>query len=127
VVSQLPGVQAQGLTLTLIDQFPRVTVCADRESLEWAYHRSLDKRGAAAIVLDLVMDGMDGFEFVRRLRMEVGGRMPVSIWSGKTLTAEDWLLRSANKIVPKGDGAAEEILEKLQALLSTSPPTTGGS
>jgi CheY-like chemotaxis protein len=51
------------------------------------------------------MDGMDGFEFVRRLRMEVGGRMPVSIWSGKTLTAEDWLLRSANKIVPKGDGA----------------------
>jgi CheY-like chemotaxis protein len=71
----------------------------------------------AAIVLDLVMEGIDGFEFLRRLRTEVTRRIPVIIWSGKTLTPADraWLLRTANKIVPKGDGATEEILKELRA------------
>ncbi len=75
----------------------------------------------AAIVLDLVMEGIDGFEFLRRVRTEVIRRIPVIIWSGKTLTPADraWLLRTANKIVPKGDGATEEILKELRAYSSS--------
>ncbi len=70
-----------------------------------------------AIVLDLMMPGMNGFEFLRRLRPGSGGKIPVIIWSGKILSPADRasLLQTANKIVPKGGGVTEEILKELRA------------
>lgn len=68
-----------------------------------------------AIILDLIMEEMDGFEFLRQLRSGLGKNVSVIVWSGKTLTTSDraWLLRTANKIVPKGDGATEVLLSEL--------------
>jgi PAS domain S-box-containing protein len=79
--------------------------------------RLLETEHPVAIVLDLVRNGIDGFELLRRLPRKVTRRIPVIIWSGKSLTPEerDWLLRTANKIVPKGDGGTKEIIDALKA------------
>jgi CheY-like chemotaxis protein len=102
------------LARTVLKGYGYHTLCASdgEEGLKLA-----ETEHPAAIVLDLVTDGVDGFEFLRRLRREVTVRIPVIVWSGKTLAAPDraWLLRTANKIVPKGDGATEEILKELRA------------
>jgi PAS domain S-box-containing protein len=80
--------------------------------------RLVETDGPAAIVLDLVRNGIDGFEFLRRLRKS-GERIPVIIWSGKSFTPDerDRLLRNVNKIVQKGDGGTKEIIEELKAAL----------
>jgi PAS domain S-box-containing protein len=77
--------------------------------------RAVETECPIAIVLDLIMDEMDGFEFLRRLRLGSGRNIPVIVWSGKALTNADraLLLRTANKIVPKGDGATEMLLGEL--------------
>jgi CheY-like chemotaxis protein len=79
--------------------------------------RLVETARPAAIVLDLVRNGIDGFEFLRRLRRKSGERIPVIIWSGKSFTPDerDRLLRSVNKIVQKGDGGTKEIIEELKA------------
>jgi PAS domain S-box-containing protein len=79
----------------------------------------VENQHPAAIVVDLLMATMDGFEFLRRLRKGVDRNVPVIIWSVKTLTIDEraFLERAANKIVPKGDGATNEILKELRAHL----------
>src|SRR5262249_18006952 len=43
-----------------------------------------------AVVLDLAMPEMDGFEFLLRLRQtELGRTLPVIVWTSKDLTNED--------------------------------------
>ena len=77
----------------------------------------IENENPAAIILDLVRNGIDGYEFLRRVRRGAGVQIPVIIWSGKTFTQEqrNRLLRNVNKIVPKGDGGIKEILEELKA------------
>jgi PAS domain S-box-containing protein len=86
--------------------------------------RLVETDSPAAIVLDLVRNGIDGFEFLRRLRKS-GERIPIILWSGKSFTPDerDRLLRNVNKIVQKGDGGTKEIIEELKAALlgSASP------
>src|ERR671913_1684396 len=58
----------------------------------------------AAVVLDLVMPEMDGFEFLKRFRKTSDGyRIPVIIWSGKDLTELERaeLRTSSSSIVTK--------------------------
>src|SRR5207245_2630421 len=46
-----------------------------------------------AVILDLIMPGVDGFEFLERFRkMDAGRRTPVIIWTGKDLSAHTVLL-----------------------------------
>jgi PAS domain S-box-containing protein len=68
----------------------------------------------AAVVLDLIMPEINGFEFLKRLRRtRRGRRTPVIVWTGKDLTeAERRQLRStAGSIVPKSDAADDLIRE----------------
>jgi PAS domain S-box-containing protein len=62
-----------------------------------------------AVLLDLMMPGMDGFEFLQRFRNTPHGKhIPVIIWTVKDLGAEDRnrLLSHAQAVVMKLDGTA---------------------
>jgi CheY-like chemotaxis protein len=58
----------------------------------------------SAIVLDLLMPDVDGFEFLERLRSTTGGgQIPVIVWTSKDLTSGEQatLLESAQGLVGK--------------------------
>ncbi|HEY4118411.1 MAG TPA: response regulator [Byssovorax sp.] len=72
-----------------------------------------------AVILDLLMPGIDGFEFLARLRDRTDlPSVPVVVWTSKDLTPEerDSLRRAALAVVEKGDGA-RTLLEGLRASL----------
>jgi CheY-like chemotaxis protein len=71
----------------------------------------------SAIVLDLMMPGMDGFEFLHRFRLTPRGRRtPVIVWSAKDLSRPERarLQASANAIIHKGAGSADLLLAEVQ-------------
>jgi PAS domain S-box-containing protein len=81
----------------------------------------------AAVVLDLLMPQVDGFEFLRRLRTSVTGRwIPVVVWTVKDLTRSDRekLLAAAQAVVLKHKGTAV-LLEELRALLPPAEASSG--
>jgi PAS domain S-box-containing protein len=73
----------------------------------------------AAVVLDLVMPEMDGFEFLKRFRKTSSGYdTPVIIWSGKDLTElERAELRSSNSSILTKDVQADDLILELKNLL----------
>jgi CheY-like chemotaxis protein len=94
------------------------SICAldSRRGLEVALQQH-----PAAVVLDLIMPGMDGFEFLARLHQsEVGRVIPVIIWTGRDLTvAEKARLASvAHAVFLKGQAGPEALLGELRNHLS---------
>ena len=74
-----------------------------------------------AIILDLVMPGIGGLEFLTRFRNNPTNRMiPVIIWTMKDLTNEDHhrLGELAQKVVAKGQWTPTSLVDDLRALLS---------
>jgi CheY-like chemotaxis protein len=72
-------------------------------------------------VLDLLMPGVDGFEFLAALRRREEGRsVPVVVLTAKDLTAADHgRLRGAiDKVLPKGALSHEQILAELGAVMA---------
>jgi len=68
----------------------------------------------AAVILNPLMPGADGFEFLTRFRSTAAGRRtPVIVWTNKDLTLEDRtrLRVCAQAVVPKGAGANALIQE----------------
>ena len=83
-----------------------------------------------AVVLDLMMPGMDGFEFLDRFRqVPLCRRVPVIVWTVKDLTAAEALrLRtSAQGVVAKGRDESSTIMDELQVFLPNprNPMVTG--
>jgi PAS domain S-box-containing protein len=79
----------------------------------------------SAIVLDLLMPGMDGFEFLELLReAPATRRTPVLIWTVKDLNAQEQarLSRSVQTIVRKGHGGIPALLDDLRRFLPAWPP-----
>jgi len=73
-----------------------------------------------AVVLDLVMPGVDGFEFLERFRRtEAGRRTPVIIWTVKDLSAGDHarLRESAHAVVVKDGDSAASLVRELSVFL----------
>jgi CheY-like chemotaxis protein len=74
-----------------------------------------------AIILDLIMPGMTGFEFLDQLRLDPRTRsVPVIVWTGKDLTADEsrMLRASANAVVSKGHGGSAGVIAELKARLA---------
>jgi CheY-like chemotaxis protein len=71
----------------------------------------------AIVVLDLLMPGMDGFEFLLRFRQTPAGRdAVVVVWTVADVTAQDRerLAAAVQAVIRKGDGGTAELLEELE-------------
>jgi CheY-like chemotaxis protein len=93
------------------------TVClSDAESAL----QSVAETAPGAIVLDLLMPGMDGFAFLHRLRRTpLGRRIPVVVMTSKDLSDADRsrLEATAQAVVLKGAGGDDALLTELKAWL----------
>jgi PAS domain S-box-containing protein len=80
---------------------------------------ALDSECPAAVILDLLMPGVDGYEFLRQLRDRTSGsRIPVIVWTVQDMTDRDRdrLLSAAQAIVLKHHGTSA-LLEELRILI----------
>jgi PAS domain S-box-containing protein len=80
----------------------------------------------AAVILDLLMPQMDGFEFLERFKRTPAGRVtPVIVWTAKDLNAQDHsrLAALAQSVVLKRHGGARPLIEELQACLRPQRPS----
>jgi CheY-like chemotaxis protein len=74
----------------------------------------------AAIILDLVMPGMDGLEFLDLLRAsERRRRVPVIVWTARDLTAGDWarLEGTVARVVLKRNAGIAPLLAALDDVM----------
>jgi CheY-like chemotaxis protein len=74
----------------------------------------------AAIVLDLLMPGLNGFDFLERLRQAPAARTtPVIVWTGKDLQPDEAvsLAQYARSVVQKGKEGPDALLRELRAVL----------
>ncbi len=77
----------------------------------------LDREGPAAIILDLLMPGLDGFAVLDELRSRSTWRdIPVFIWTTMALSDSEYdlLAMSASAILSKGGGGVDLLLERLR-------------
>jgi CheY-like chemotaxis protein len=126
--------------ILVVDDDPKARKLAER-ALKDSGYRPLCVAGAgegleaaaetppAAVVLDLLMPGIDGFAFLERFRATaVGRRTPVIVWTVKDLTGiERETLRAATQgLVLKGDGTAA-LLAELRDLVPLPPAPTPAS
>ncbi|WP_437679062.1 response regulator [Sorangium sp. So ce131] len=117
-----------GCKILVIDDDPRACKIMAATLTQLGYQAICSHDGAhglgvlveerpAAVVLDLLMPGMDGFEFLERFR-ELGGgpRVPVFVWTVKDLTAEERtrLRASAHAIFQKGRQGVNVLLEEIR-------------
>jgi PAS domain S-box-containing protein len=78
----------------------------------------------AAVVLDLLMPGMDGFEFLSRFRRTpIGRRTPVIVWTVKDLSSREReeLENLAQSVVSKSAGA-KALIEELETYVARRVP-----
>jgi CheY-like chemotaxis protein len=93
------------------------TIC--RQDGEAALQAAAESR-PVAVVLDLIMPRLDGFEFLERFRRtEAGRRTPVIVWTVKDLSAHDHdrLRETAEAVVAKGSDGAVSLLRELNTFL----------
>ena len=93
------------------------TIC--RQDGEAALQAAAESR-PVAVVLDLIMPRVDGFEFLERFRRtEAGRRTPVIVWTVKDLSAHDHarLRETAHAVVAKGGDGAVSLLRELNTFL----------
>ena len=116
--------QARRLLQTMLTGLGYATLEASggEEALQLAETERL-----AAVILDLLMPGMDGFSFLERFRsLSNGLATPVIVWTGQDLTAADHarLAASAQAVVLKG-GTGRLIEELRTHVLANTPGTDG--
>jgi CheY-like chemotaxis protein len=104
--------------------FATITRSSGRSGLDAA--ASLSPK---AVVLDLMMPGMDGVEFLDHFRRLRGHeRTPVLIWTMKDLTAAEHaqLRQSAQGILSKNGNTPSTLIAQLRALLPDRPEVGDG-
>lgn len=115
-------------SLLIVDDDPNVAKLVQRTLSEQGFVVTVAPDGASglaaakasppsAVLLDLLMPEMDGFEFLRQFRLtERGSNTPVIIWTVKDLTSAERarLQASAQAIITKGAGSAEALMAELE-------------
>ena len=84
----------------------------------------LQKTRPAAIILDLMMAGMDGFEFLSRISDDAGLKsIPVIVVTGKSTTPDEseFLNEHVENIIKKGDTTAREVLATIADKVKQKP------
>ena len=82
--------------------------------------RAATEQPPSAIVLDLIMPGMTGFEFLDKFRTTAIARsVPVIVWTSKDLSSDEMtrLRQSAHAVVSKGDEGNARVLAELASSL----------
>jgi len=115
--------------ILVVDDDPSALKLAERSLERLGYRPVCRSDGAAglaavaeeppaAIVLDLLMPGMNGFEFLRQLRQTSALEIPVTVWTVKDLSSDEraQLAALAQGVVQKGAGT-QALLDQLRALL----------
>jgi protein-histidine pros-kinase len=102
------------LAHTILDQHGFQLICATdgRAALEVAALQQ-----PSAIVLDLELPKIDGFEFLRLFRQTAAGaRTPVIVWTARDLRSAEIqeLLSSTQAVIAKGDGSTATIVTHLR-------------
>jgi CheY-like chemotaxis protein len=85
-----------------------------------------EKEAPGAVILDLIMPGLDGFEFLKRFRaMPAGRNTPVIVWTVQDLIGKERaiLQASAQAVVSKAEGSAALIRE---LRFCVPPPISAG-
>jgi CheY-like chemotaxis protein len=99
-----------------------VCMSSARTALKW-----LEKKQPDAIILDLMMPEMDGFEFMEHFRLRSDAQsIPVVVWTVKNLTRQDRARfhASVQAVVGKGQGSTPQLLEELAAHVARTRPET---
>jgi PAS domain S-box-containing protein len=92
-----------------------------REALE-----TLAKTKVSAVIVDLMMPGMNGFEFILRIKEDLRLLdLPLLVLTGKELTGEEFdaLQRDTKAVFLKGTTWREDLVFQLRSLLNVSAPT----
>jgi PAS domain S-box-containing protein len=124
----------KGSKILIVDDDPAAQrlMTATLEDLGYEIHASSDGGDALAfaegerplaVVLDLVMPGVDGLEFLSRFREVSANRdVPVIIWTMKDLTSEDHrkLRRLAQGIVEKNNWRPNTFLDQLRGMIASA-------
>ena len=99
--------------------------CADPEDAL----RTAEADPPGIVIVDLLMPGVDGFEFVSRFRAMPAGRdIPIIVWTVKDLDADDRrrLQPLITGVVSKNAGGSRALVEELQRLLPLAPSLPKG-
>ena len=88
----------------------------------------MGRESPSAVVLDLMMPEMNGYEFLSRMReLPFGREVAVFVWTAKNLTGSELkgLQARVKKIVPIGEGGISPLLEELSCHLKDEPIPLG--
>jgi PAS domain S-box-containing protein len=134
VARPVVGLPPTNRTILVVDDDPAALKLADLALREMGYRPvcSADPEAAlrmaeadppGIVIVDLLMPGVDGFEFVSRFRaMPAGRNVPIIVWTIKDLDAAERrrLQPSITAIVSKNAGGSHALVTELQRLLPLS-------
>jgi signal transduction histidine kinase/CheY-like chemotaxis protein len=142
VAGSVMGVLAGNRTILVVDDDPAALKMASLALREMGYRpvccadpedalRKAESDPPGIVIVDLLMPGVDGFEFVSRFRALPAGRdVPIIVWTVKDLDADERrrLQPSITGLVSKNAGGSHALVEQLRRLLphpSTSEAADG--
>jgi CheY-like chemotaxis protein len=99
--------------------FETVCVADGREALD-----RLPALRPDAVILDLLLPSLNGFEFLHALRQQPRPHPPVFVWTSLDLDADNLqrLAQSAQAVVNKGQGGLEVLVEELRVWRNRRQP-----
>ncbi len=135
VTGPVIGPTAGNRTILVVDDDPAALKIASLALREMGYRpvcnadpedalRTVEADPPGVVIVDLLMPGVDGFEFVSRFRAMPAGRdVPIIVWTVKELDAPERrrLLPLITGLVSKNAGGSHALVEELQRLLPLAP------
>ena len=88
----------------------------------------LSSKMVSAVLLDLMMPGMDGFQVLRRIREQEGLKnLPIFVITAKNLTAEETILlrHQTQALFEKSGGLTQALLAEIGSVLSNRTRSKG--